>query len=1040
MAPDSASQVLDMAHVLFLDIVGFSLLPMSEERQMLRDLQKAVMSTSDFARAQQKNQLISLPTGDGMALVFFGDLEAPVRCALELSRALASATPRINLRMGVHTGPVYRVADINFNSNVAGGGVNVAQRVMDCGDAGHILVSGTAAELLRQTGNWTASLHDLGEVKVKHGQRLRLSNLYGEGFGNPDTPAKLKEDIPIKAKEISPGKVKESNLRVEKAPASNAADSMINRMVSHYRILRKLGGRAGVVYEAQDQRSSVSVALKFLPEDGPSNASALERFRQETRAASLLKHPNICTVHDAGEFERRYFIVMEFLEGETLKHLVGRKRLSSEEIVQQGVQIADALHSAHSQGIIHGDLRPANIFVMPPNRVKILDFGLAKFTSAPTDRGEKREARASLDPRTSLDLSGSGQWMGTVGYMSPEQARGQELDNRTDLFSFGVVLYEMATGILPFRGDTSAVIFDAILNREPPSPARLNPKLSPELDKIISRALSKERTSRYQSAIEMRMLLERALATPRVASTALPAPTPSVTAPAPVPAPPPVPAPSPIVATESSAAKPGEVALLYKRNSQPDEQVLRLLEEELRGTGYPVFVDRHLQVGMEWAHEIERRVSKAYAVIVLLSATAVNSEMLAHEVQIAQDSAQKNGRPRILPIRINFDGPLPSPLAALLDGIQYAQWKGPQDSQSLIAEITESLQGPLKTVPRRISLEAVGGAVPVDSRFYIVRPTDEELHQALERKDSIILIKGARQMGKSSLMARGLQEVRKAGSKVILTDFQKLNASHLESVEKLFLALSEWIAEQLDIDVVPGDLWNPRRGPSMNFERFLKREILGKISQPLVWGMDEVDRLFSCSFGSEVFGLFRSWHNERSLDPSGPWQNLTLAIAYATEAHMFITDMNQSPFNVGTRLVLADFTPAQVEELNKRYGSPLRDQRELDQFYDLVGGQPYLTRRGLHELASRNLAFADFAAQAARDEGPFGDHLRRLLVSLAGDATLCSSVREMLSGRHNTLAEIFYRLRSSGLVAGDSAREMKSRCKLYEQYLTQHLL
>jgi AAA-like domain len=310
----------------------------------------------------------------------------------------------------------------------------------------------------------------------------------------------------------------------------------------------------------------------------------------------------------------------------------------------------------------------------------------------------------------------------------------------------------------------------------------------------------------------------------------------------------------------------------------------------------------------------------------------------------------------------------------------------------------------------------------------------------LARKDSIILLKGARQMGKSSLMARGMQEARQTGAKVILTDFQKLNSSHLESVEQLLLALAEWIADQLDIDVVPAEVFSPRRGPSMNFERFLRREILGKLSEPLVWGMDEVDRLFSCSYGSEVFGLFRSWHNERSLDPSGPWRNLTLAIAYATEAHMFITDMNQSPFNVGTRLVLADFTPPQVEELNKRYGSPLRDKAELDQFYDLVGGQPYLTRRGLHELASRNLSFADFAAQSARDEGPFGDHLRRLLVSIAGDITLSNSVRDMLGGGHNTPVEVFYRLRSSGLVSGEASREMKPRCKLYETYLSRHLL
>src|SRR5581483_3958859 len=246
---------------------------------------------------------------------------------------------------------------------------------------------------------------------------------------------------------------------------------------------------------------------------------------------------------------------------------------------------------------------------------------------------------------------------------------------------------------------------------------------------------------------------------------------------------------------------------------------------------------------------------------------------------------------------------------------------------------------------------------------------------AIARHDSIVLVKGARQMGKTSLMARGLQQARRSGDRVILTDLQKLNTGDLESVESLFRALAEAIADQLDIGSDIDQFWNAKRGPSVNFERFLRREVLAKFPTRLVWGMDEVDRLFTCSFGSEVFGLFRSWHNERSLDPTGPWQNLTLAIAYATEAHLFITDMNQSPFNVGTRLTLSDFTLEQVSELNSRYGSPLNGPRELMQFYELLGGQPYLTRRGLHELASRNLSFSEFESQAARDEGPFGDHL-----------------------------------------------------------------
>jgi len=294
-------------------------------------------------------------------------------------------------------------------------------------------------------------------------------------------------------------------------------------------------------------------------------------------------------------------------------------------------------------------------------------------------------------------------------------------------------------------------------------------------------------------------------------------------------------------------------------------------------------------------------------------------------------------------------------------------------------------------------------------------------------------------MGKTSLMARGLQLARRAGAKVALTDFQKLNSSHLESVDNLFRTLAESISDQLDLQVDLDGTWSPRRGPSMNFESFMRRKVLDKLPERLVWGMDEVDRLFSFKFASEVFGLFRSWHNERSLDPGGPWRNLTLAIAYATEAHMFITDINQSPFNVGTRLLLEDFSREQVEELNQRYGVPLKTSSEVNALFGLLGGQPYLSRRALNELASRKMTFSQFEQQASRDDGPFGDHLRRILVSLAHDEKLCQAVRGVLCGKHTATSDEFYRLRSAGIVAGDSARDMELRCLLYRIYLARHL-
>src|ERR1043166_1666817 len=228
-------------------------------------------------------------------------------------------------------------------------------------------------------------------------------------------------------------------------------------------------------------------------------------------------------------------------------------------------------------------------------------------------------------------------------------------------------------------------------------------------------------------------------------------------------------------------------------------------------------------------------------------------------------------------------------------------------------------------------MEAPGGAVPLDSEFYITRSVDREFRDAISRQDSIVLVKGARQMGKTSLLARGLNQAREAGTKVVLTDFQMLNNADLESADSLYRMLAAGMVAELD----QGDVnaWDSRLSPNMNFQQFLLKNILGKFSEHFVWGLDEVDRLFACAYGSEVFGLFRSWHNKRALDPNGPWSRLTLAIAYATEAHLFITDVNQSPFNVGTRLTLEDFTFEQVADLNRRYGAPLQNNEELSQFF-----------------------------------------------------------------------------------------------------------
>jgi hypothetical protein len=336
-------------------------------------------------------------------------------------------------------------------------------------------------------------------------------------------------------------------------------------------------------------------------------------------------------------------------------------------------------------------------------------------------------------------------------------------------------------------------------------------------------------------------------------------------------------------------------------------------------------------------------------------------------------------------------------------------------------------------------LEPVGGAMPLDSGFYVVRRTDEEFRAALARRDSIVLLKGPRQVGKTSLLARGLQQAREEGARTVLTDVESFNAEHLASAETLLLALAQSLADRLDLDVMPVEVWEAHRGPNPNLRRYLQRHVLTAVPGPLIWALDEVDRLFACPFGSEIFGLFRSWHNERALEPAGPWSRLTLAIGYATEAHLFITDLNKSPFNVGTRLTLEDFTREQVADLNRRYGSPLREEAELRRYYDLVGGHPYLVGRGLHEMASHGIRVADLEARASDSDGIFGDHLRRLTVALKRDADLCNVVRAMLQGRPCPTPEAFYRLRTAGVLIGDSERAVRFRCRLYATYLERHL-
>jgi hypothetical protein len=436
----------------------------------------------------------------------------------------------------------------------------------------------------------------------------------------------------------------------------------------------------------------------------------------------------------------------------------------------------------------------------------------------------------------------------------------------------------------------------------------------------------------------------------------------------------------------------------------------------------------------------------AEAVIPILSKASILDEMVSYEVEIARSAAQaQNGKPRLLPVRLGYMDSLGDMLDGILKPLQPALWNDQKDDEAVVKQLLLSLKSdepPPEPAPRFY------GAIPPDSEFYIPRPSDEALAQALRRKDSIVLVKGGRQMGKTSLVVRGLRQARAVeGATVVYTDFQKMNSSDLASVQPFYFSLARMLVDQLNdpkfadlkIDTDIEDTWKGKRAPSVNFEQYLKNEVMPKISGYLFWALDEVDRLFTTEFGSEVFGLFRSWHSERAYNPDTPWNNLTMIIAYATEAHLFISDPNQSPFNVGTKLELHDFDMEQEEALNKLFGKPLITDDQIARFYELVNGQPYLVNSGLSQLKDSKMPFEEFAATADRDEGPFSDHLRRILLMLVRDPKMIEAVRAVLNGSNTLTMESFYRLRAAGIVVGDGAFNAKMRCELYANYLREQL-
>lgn len=787
-----------------------------------------------------------------------------------------------------------------------------------------------------------------------------------------------------------------------------------------YEIERELGrGGIAVVYLARDlSLMSKHVVIKLLLEKSSQNQWLKQKFRQEIEALARVDHPSIVSVLDVGETdEGKTFYVMQFIEGVNLRSRMRAGGMDLRQVAHILKQVSQGLAAVHEKGVFHRDLKPENIMLQNLSggleQIKIIDFGIA------------RVENSQMADNSSFTVVA-----GTTSYICPEQLMSKPYMATGDIFSMGVLAYEMLTGQLPFKPNSIFHLLYLQGEGVKVKPSRLRPELSSKVDDVILKALAFHPEHRYQNAMEFGEELSNALGF--TGSLSLKRDVVEVVDQV----------DTLKVVKRSTVEIPNRILLVYSEDAKIDGNLALLLERKLLARGYDTSIYRS-------EDDLGKRLENIDFVVLLIGATSLENPLFLQRINLVKQLASQTGHLRIVPLRVSYTKEYPEELALLSD-LEIILWRSQDDTERVVLELlsifdqkipAEVMASPVQHPSMPVqALETPGGAVPLDSRFYVERKTDEDFRLAIGRQDSIVLVKGPRQMGKTSLLARGLQQARQGGCRVVLTDFQKLSAEQLQSSEKFFLAVSELLADQLDLDVVPADVWNTRRGPSINFERFIRREVLSKVDSHLVWGMDEVDRLFGCPFASEVFGLFRSWHNERSLDPAGPWQRLTLTIAYATEAHLFITDLNQSPFNVGTRLVLEDFELKHVLELNERYGSPLHGREQAVELMKLVGGHPYLIRRSLHEMVVDRLSFKAFTEVATSEEGPFSEHLHRLLASIVRDTQIRDSMIAILQGRQCPGVESFYRLRSTGAISGDSSRTAVVRCRLYEDYLKKHLL
>jgi hypothetical protein len=505
------------------------------------------------------------------------------------------------------------------------------------------------------------------------------------------------------------------------------------------------------------------------------------------------------------------------------------------------------------------------------------------------------------------------------------------------------------------------------------------------------------------------------------------------------------------------------------RHVVPDQDLAHFVEQYLQERGHDVFIDSQILVGTRWASEIERQIHAARFFVVLLSKDSIRSDMVRQEVDLAYKlSQQETNGLTILPIRVAFDGELPHDIGAYLDSIHYASWK-PDDPYEAIGaqlsaaiekstalpeqgkdhedessssgvydlfKVTEAIGAPLPGADPRF-LEMSRGAVKLDSPFYIQREADARILQLIRLQGTTTVVKGARQMGKSSLLARAHAEAKQHHQKSCYLDFQLLDDAILTNLDTLFRYLARRIARSLRISAGPDDYWDKFLGPKDNLTDFIAEAILSEAAAPVVILFDEVDRVFNFPYRDDFFATIRGWHNLRATEDS--WNRLNLVIAHSTEPYLWIQNVHQSPFNVGDAIRLDDFDAAQVAELNRKHREPLQTEGDVQELMQLVGGQPYLVRQALYTLVTYRWGIPQLQKVAADETGPFADHLQRYIWLLQEHAELKGPLQQIL---HNGACDEelhFQRLKAAGLVKGMTRHAVHMRCQLYEMYFSRRL-